>query len=437
MSEVVYWNREIECLPVEKIRQVQSERLVQTVKLMYDKVPYYRAKMDAIDLSPEDIRGVEDLDKLPFCTKADLRDAYPFGAFAADRADIVRVHASSGTTGKSTVCGYTKKDIDTWSECIARAFTQVGLTKEDIVHVAYGYGLFTGGLGAHYGSEFLGSITVPASAGNTKRQIQLLKDFGTTAICCTPSFALYLADTLEAEGYTKADLKLKAGFFGAEAWTEEMRAEIEDKLGLTAYDIYGLSEIMGPGVANDCLYKEGMHIPYDHFLCEIIDPETGKVLPEGEYGELVITTITKEGMPLIRYRTRDITALNYQPCRCGRTSPRMAKVTGRSDDMLIIRGVNVFPSQIESVVVRYNEVAPHYMIYVDRVNNLDTMEVHVEMSNDLFSDTVRNIEAVEKKLSDDIKSTLNVGAKVVLVNPRSIPRSQGKAQRVIDNRNKN
>lgn len=437
MSEVVYWNREIECLPIEKIRQVQSERLVQTVKLMYDKVPYYRAKMDAIDLSPEDIRGVEDLDKLPFCTKADLRDAYPFGAFAADRADIVRVHASSGTTGKSTVCGYTKKDIDTWSECIARAFTQVGLTKEDIVHVAYGYGLFTGGLGAHYGSEFLGSITVPASAGNTKRQIQLLKDFGTTAICCTPSFALYLADTLEAEGYTKADLKLKAGFFGAEAWTEEMRAEIENKLGLTAYDIYGLSEIMGPGVANDCLYKEGMHIPYDHFLCEIIDPETGKVLPEGEYGELVITTITKEGMPLIRYRTRDITALNYQPCRCGRTSPRMAKVTGRSDDMLIIRGVNVFPSQIESVVVRYNEVAPHYMIYVDRVNNLDTMEVHVEMSNDLFSDTVRNIEAVEKKLSDDIKSTLNVGAKVVLVNPRSIPRSQGKAQRVIDNRNKN
>lgn len=436
MSEVVYWNREIECLPVEQIRQVQSERLVQTVKLMYDKVPYYRAKMDAIDLKPEDIRGVDDLDKLPFCTKADLRDAYPFGAFAADRADIVRVHASSGTTGKSTVCGYTRKDIDTWSECIARAFTQVGLTKEDIVHVAYGYGLFTGGLGAHYGSEFLGSITVPASAGNTKRQIQLLKDFGTTAICCTPSFALYLADTLEAEGYTKADLKLKAGFFGAEAWTEEMRAEIEDKLGLTAYDIYGLSEIMGPGVANDCLYKEGMHIPYDHFLCEIIDPETGKVLPEGEYGELVITTITKEGMPLIRYRTRDITALNYQPCRCGRTSPRMAKVTGRSDDMLIIRGVNVFPSQIESVVVRYNEVAPHYMIYVDRVNNLDTMEVHVEMSNDLFSDTVRNIEAVEKKLSDDIKSTLNVGAKVVLVNPRSIPRSQGKAQRVIDNRKK-
>ncbi len=436
MSEVVYWNKEIECLPLEDIKKVQSERLVSTVKLMYDKVPYYRAKMDAIDLKPGDIKGVDDLDKLPFCTKADLRDAYPFNAFAADREDIIRVHASSGTTGKSTVCGYTRKDIDTWSECIARAFTQVGITKKDIVHVAYGYGLFTGGLGAHYGSEFLGSITVPASAGNTQRQIQLIRDFGTTAICCTPSFALYLADTMEQQNVKKEELNLRAGFFGAESWTEEMRKEIEDKLGLTAYDIYGLSEIMGPGVANDCLFKEGMHIPYDHFLCEIIDPETGKVLPEGEYGELVITTITKEGMPLIRYRTRDITALNFSPCKCGRTSPRMAKVTGRSDDMLIIRGVNVFPSQIESVVVRYNEVAPHYMIYVDRVHNLDTLEVHVEMSSELFSDTVRNIESIEKKLSEDIKSTLNVGAKVVLVNPRSIPRSQGKAQRVIDNRKK-
>lgn len=429
-----YWNKDMECIEVAELKKIQSQQLVKTIKRVWDNVPYYAEKMREANLSPEDIKGVEDLHKLPFTVKQDLRDNYPFGTFATPLSEVVRVHASSGTTGKQTVVGYTQNDIDLWSECVARSLGNVGVTRDDIIHVAYGYGLFTGGLGLHYGAEKLGATVVPASGGNTKRQIELITDFGATVLCCTPSYALYLADEMKELGLTKKDIKLRVGIFGAEPWSEEMRLEIENKLGLKAYDIYGLSEILGPGVSMDCLQKNGLHIWSDHFIAEVINPETGEVLPDGETGELVFTCISKETLPLIRYRTRDLTRLHTEVCACGRTHPRMEKVTGRSDDMMIIRGVNVFPSQIESVLLKFSEVEPHYMIYIDRMDNLDIMEIDVEMTDSFFSDEVRKIEELSQKLKEDIYSSLGVSAKVRLVEPKSIKRSEGKAVRVVDRR---
>ena len=422
-------------MPREELRKLQSQLLVKQVKRVYENVECYRNRMDAAGIKPEDIHGIEDLSKLPFSYKRDLRDYYPYGLFAVPMKDIVRVHASSGTTGKRIVVGYTRNDLDMWAECVARMMTAVGLGTEDIVQVSYGYGLFTGGLGAHQGGEKLGATVIPMSSGNTALQIQTMVDFGATAICCTPSYALYLGEEAERLGVTN-QLKLKAGIFGAEPWTEEMRAQIEAKLGIKAYDIYGLSEILGPGVACECECQAGMHVWEDHFIPEIIDPDTGEVLPEGSTGELVFTTITKEGFPVIRYRTRDICSLNYEPCACGRTHVRMRKPTGRSDDMLIIRGVNVFPSQIEEVLlnVSHNDITPNYQIIVDRVNNADTFDVNVEMSEQLFADDIKSIEAIEKTITEKLRSTLGIGAKVHLVNPKSIQRSEGKAKRVIDKR---
>jgi phenylacetate-CoA ligase len=425
---------EIEDVKRDELKKLQSERLMSTIKRVYENVPYYADKMKEIGISPNDIKSIDDLNKLPFTYKNDLRDNYPFGTFAVPLEDVVRVHASSGTTGKQTVVGYTQNDIDMWSACMARALATAGVAKKDIVHVAYGYGLFTGGLGLHYGAEKLGATVIPVSGGNTARQIQLLKDFGATVLCCTPSYALYIADEMKDAGLTKEDLKLRIGIFGAEPWSEEMRREIETRLGIKAYDIYGLSEIVGPGVSMGCEHSCGLHIAADHFVPEIINPETGEVLPDGEIGELVFSCITKEALPLIRYRTRDLSRLTYEKCACGRTSPRMEKVTGRSDDMLIIRGVNVFPSQVESVLLKFGEVEPHYMIYVDRIDNLDCMEVQIEMTQAFFSDEVKGIEATEKKLRHEIESMLGISAVIRLVEPRTIPRSEGKAKRVIDKR---
>lgn len=428
------WNEEMETIERQALKELQTKRLKDTVRRVYENVPYYALKMKEAGITPDDIHTVEDLSKLPFTYKTDLRDNYPFGTFAVPMEQVVRVHASSGTTGKQTVVGYTRQDIETWAECVARCLTNAGITSRDIVHVAYGYGLFTGGLGLHYGAEKVGATVIPVSGGNTARQIQLLKDFGATVLCCTPSYALYLADELKAAGLTKDDLKLRVGIFGAEPWSEEMRNQIEERLGLKAYDIYGLSEIMGPGVSMNCHSQGGLHIPADHFIAEIIDPDTGEVMPEGTKGELVFTCITKEALPLIRYRTRDLSVLTYETCSCGRTSPRMEKVTGRSDDMLIIRGVNVFPSQIESVLLKFSEVEPHYMIYVDRIDNLDVMEVQIEMNSGFFSDEVRKIESLERKLRHEIESTLGINAKIKLVEHKSIQRSEGKAKRVVDRR---
>jgi phenylacetate-CoA ligase len=430
----MYWNTQMETMSIDEMRKLQGERLKAVVERVYKNVPFYAQKMKYSGVSPDDINSVDDLYKLPFTNKTDLRDNYPFGTFAVGLDDVVRIHASSGTTGKSTVVGYTRSDIEIWSECMARALTNVGVTHKDIVHVAYGYGLFTGGLGLHYGAEKVGAVVIPISGGNTQRQVQLLKDFGATVLCCTPSYALYIADEMKGMGITRDDLKLRVGIFGAEPWSEEMRSQIEERLGLKAYDIYGLSEIMGPGVSMDCEKQAGLHIPADHFIAEIIDPETGEVLPEGAKGELVFTCITKEALPLIRYRTRDLSSLNYQKCACGRTSPRMEKVTGRSDDMLIIRGVNVFPSQIESVLMKYIEVEPHYLIVVDRVDNLDTLEIQIEVTPSFFSDEVRKLEELGKRLGGDIQSTLGVSAKIRLVEHKTIQRSEGKAKRVIDKR---
>lgn len=429
-----YWDEKMECLDRESLEKLQSERLVDTIKRVYAHVPYYAAKMKAAGITPDDIKGIEDLHRLPFTYKTDLRENYPFGTFAVPMEKLVRVHASSGTTGKQTVVGYTQNDINIWAECMARALASAGADEHDIIHVAYGYGLFTGGLGAHYGGERLGATVVPVSGGNTQRQIQLLVDFGATVLCCTPSYALHLADEMQRWGVKKEDLKLRIGVFGAEPWSEEMKQQLNEKLGLKAYDIYGLSEIMGPGVAINCPESNGLHIAADHFIAEIIDPETGEVLPEGSKGELVFTCITKEALPLIRYRTRDLSCLTYAPCSCGRTLPRMEKVTGRSDDMLVIRGVNVFPSQIESVLLKFTEIEPHYMIYVDRIGNLDVMEIHLEMNGELFADEVRKIEDLERRLDREIDSALGVNARVRLVEPRTIERSEGKARRVIDRR---
>ncbi|MEG0615823.1 MAG: phenylacetate--CoA ligase, partial [Oscillospiraceae bacterium] len=398
-----YWDEEIECAPASEMKALQSFRLSKTVRRIYEKVPHYRKKMDEIGLKPEDIKTVDDLSKLPFTCKQDLRDTYPYGLFAVPMDDVVRVHASSGTTGKQIVVGYTANDIETWKECTARALTAAGAGKSDFMHISYGYGLFTGGLGMHYGAEKVGATVIPASVGNTQRQITIIKDFGSTLICCTPSYALYLAETMEEMGITKDDIKLKAGIFGAEPWTEEMRNEIESKLGIKAFDIYGLSEIMGPGVAFECECQNGMHISEDNFIPEVIDADTGKVLSDGEEGELVFTCINKEAFPLIRYRTRDIAVLSHEKCACGRTLVKMMKPRGRSDDMLIIRGVNVFPSQIESVLLSLGNTSPYYQLIVDRINNTDTLEIQIEISGEMFSDAVRNIEEVESAIRSAVE----------------------------------
>ena len=429
-----YYQKEIECMPREEIKKLQSERLVRQVKRMYERVELFRIRMDEKGLKPEDIKGVEDLHKLPFSYKQDLRDYYPYGLFAEPLSNIVRIHASSGTTGKQIVVGYTQKDLDDWSDCMARQICATGGNKDDIVQVSYGYGLFTGGLGAHVGAERIGATVVPTSSGNTARQVQTMADFGSTVLCCTPSYAMYLGEAVNEAGL-RDKIKLRAGIFGAEPWTEDMRHAIEESLGLKAYDVYGLSEIMGPGVSYECECQKGMHVCEVMFIPEIIDPDTGEVLPEGESGELVFTTITKEGFPVIRYRTRDICSLNYEPCECGRTHVRMNKPTGRSDDMLIIRGVNVFPSQIEEVLLGVGGgITPNYQIIVGRENNTDTLDVNVEMSEALFADDVKTIEKLEKKITAQIRNVLGIGAKVHLVNPKTITRSEGKAKRVIDNR---
>ena len=430
----MYWDEKNERMPREAMRALQGRRLQNAVERVYQNVGYYRRKMEAAGITPEDIRTVDDLHRLPFTLKTDLRENYPFDTFAVPMDQVVRVHASSGTTGKQTVVGYSENDIEVWTECVARCLLNAGVTRSDMIHVAYGYGLFTGGLGLHYGAERVGATTIPVSGGNTKRQIELLVDFQPTVLACTPSYALHLADEMAAMGVTKDQLNLRVGIFGAEPWSEEMRVQIEEKLGLKAYDIYGLSETMGPGVSMNCGFNCGLHVQEDHFIPEIIDPQTGEVLPEGSVGELVFTCITKEALPLIRYRTRDLTRLYHDVCGCGRTLVRMEKVMGRSDDMLIIRGVNVFPSQIESVLLAYDDVEPHYMIYIDRIDNLDVMEVHIEMTSRLFSDSVKDIEKIEHMLRSEIQSAIGVSARIRLVEPRSVPRSEGKAKRVVDRR---
>ena len=425
----------IECISRDELYKLQGERLVETVKREYENVPMYRARMDAAGVKPEDIRGLEDLKYLPFMEKTDLRDYYPFGLLASPKQDIVRIQGSSGTTGKPIVSGYTRNDVAIWSEMMARTLTAAGCTDEDVVQVTYGLGLFTGGFGAYQGADKLGALVIPMSSGNTQRQITMMKALGTTILCCTPSYATYLGETIREMGIDPGkDLKLRAGCFGAEPWTEEMRVRIEQLLEIDACDIYGLTEIAGPGVAFECLEKHGMHINEDHVIAEIINPATGEQLPYGMPGELVFTTITKTGQPMIRYRTHDICTLTDDKCACGRTLARMGRITGRTDDMLIIRGVNVFPSQIESVLVRADGVAPHYMLIVDRVNSSDTLEVQVEMTEEMFGDTVAHIENVRKYITDQIKSVVGIASKVKLVAPKSIPRSEGKAKRVIDNR---
>ena len=428
------WNEKIECMSPDEMRTLQSTRLVDCVNRMAASVPYYAAKMKAAGVEPGDIKGMDDLHKLPFTDKYDFANNYPFGTFAVPLDQIVRLHASSGTTGKQKVVGYTHDDIDLWTECMCRSFAMGGVRKNDIVHVAYGYGLFTGGLGPHYAIERIGATAIPVSGGNTRRQIQILKDFGPTILCCTPSYALHLADELATYDTTLEDLKLRAGFFGAEPWTLEMRTQIEHKLGLHAYDIYGLSETCGPGVANTCEVGDLLHIQADHFIAEVVDPETGAPLPDGEIGELVFSSVTKQGTPLLRYNTHDLTRLTTGTCACGRTTPRMEKVTGRADDMLIIRGVNVFPTQIETVLLKFGEVEPHYMINIDRVHNLDVMEIRIEMSPRFFSDSIKEIEQTERKLRDEVASATGVSAKITLVEPKTLPRSEGKIRRVQDNR---
>ncbi len=435
ITKTTYWNDEVETMPRAGLESIQLIRLQKLVARVYEKVKPYRQKMDAAGVRPEDIRTLADLQRLPFMVKDDLRDNYPFGLFTVPLDEVVRVHASSGTTGKPTVVGYTEKDIVTWSNIVARSLTCAGAHKGDIVHNAYGYGLFTGGLGAHYGIERLGATVIPVSGGNTKRQVAVMKDFGATVLLATPSYALNLAETMEVLGVDPASLSLRVGVFGAEPWSENMRQEVEEKLNIKAVDIYGLSEVMGPGVAMECLHSErGMHIMEDHFLPEIIDPDSGEVLPAGEEGELVFTTLTKEALPIIRYRTKDISRLIYEPCACGRTLVRMEKVSGRTDDMLIIRGVNVFPSQVEHVLMGVDGVEPHYQIVVDREGNLDTMQLLVEVGEQFFSDEIKQLQGLGRHIQKEIKDYLGVTCKVKLVEPRSIQRSEGKAQRVIDKR---
>lgn len=429
-----YFNSEIECAPLEKIKEIQNEKLPRQVRRVYENVKYYRDLMDEKGVKPEDIKSTDDLYKLPFLTKADLREAYPYGLLATPLSECVRIQSTSGTTGKRVVAFYTQNDINMWDECCARAIVAAGGSKEDVCQIAYGYGLFTGGAGLNGGSHKVGCLTLPMSSGNTERQIQFMQDLHTTFLCCTPSYAVYIGETLDKMGISKDELDLKFGIFGAEPWTEEMRKSIEDTLGIKAYDIYGLTEISGPGVAYECEAQNGMHINEDHFLAEIIDPETGEVLPEGEKGELVFTSLDKEAFPLLRYRTRDICVLKHVKCACGRTHVKMTKPLGRSDDMLIIRGVNVFPSQIETVLLKMGYSA-NYQIVVDRVSATDTFDVYVEINEDKFFDTVRELTATEKELASALKTMLGINPNVHLVQPGSIERSEGKAKRVVDKRN--
>ncbi len=428
-----YYQKDAETMPVEKIKELQSKKLIKQVNHVYENVPYYRSLMDKKGVKPQDIKSIDDLHKLPFLTKADLRDAYPYGLLATDLKNCVRIQSTSGTTGKRVVAFYTQNDIDLWEECCARAIVATGSSNKDVCQVCYGYGLFTGGFGLNGGSHKVGCLTLPMSSGNTERQIQFMMDLGATILCCTPSYAAYIGESLKERGYKPEDNKLKVGIFGAEPWTEEMRRDIEKSLGIKAYDIYGLTETSGPGVAFECEEQNGMHINEDHFLAEIIDPDTGEVLPEGSRGELVFTSLDKEAFPLLRYRTRDICVLTRENCSCGRTFIKMTKPMGRTDDMMIIRGVNVFPSQIEAVLLNCG-YAPNYQIVVDRFNNSDTLDVYVEMSPENFSDTVKEISKKEKLLASEIRTMLGISPVVHLVAPKSIERSEGKAKRVIDKR---
>ncbi len=427
------WNETKECMSRDEMRNLQSARLRKMVDRVYHNVEFYRKKMQQLGIEPGDIRGIEDLNRLPFTTKNDLRDNYPFGLFAIPESEVVRLHASSGTTGKATVVGYSRRDIEIWQECVARVLAMAGIGKQDKIQVSYGYGLFTGGLGLHYGAENLGATVIPMSSGNTRKQITMMEDFGSTVIACTPSYLLHLTEALEEAG--KLDkIKLKAAILGAEPWTENMRNEIESKLHIKAYDIYGLSEIMGPGVAADCEYHSGLHVYEDHFIPEIINTETLEPVPEGDTGELVITTITKEALPLFRYRTKDLTSITYDKCECGRTLARISRFKGRSDDMLIIRGVNVFPSQVEAALLEISETSPHYLLIVDRINNLDVLEVWVEVEERFFSDEIRALEDLTRKISHILQTALGLAVKVKLVEPKTLERSEGKAKRVIDKR---
>lgn len=430
-----YFNEEFETLPRPALEALQVKRLKDMLERVYASVPFYRNSLDKAGIRPSDVKSLADLQRLPFTTKQDMRDSYPYALFAAPMEEIVRIHASSGTTGKPTVVGYTQRDIDNWADLMARALMTAGAHKGDIIHNAYGYGLFTGGLGVHNGAERLGASVIPISGGNTARQLMIMQDFGSTVLTCTPSYSLFMAEEAKAAGINFNDLKLRIGIFGAEPWSDAMRSEIEAKLNLTALDIYGLSEIMGPGVAMECFEgKNGLHIWEDHFIPEIINPETGERVGEGERGELVITTITKQGIPLVRYRTRDITSITYEQCVCGRTHARISRMSGRSDDMLIIRGVNVFPSQIESILVRIEGVEPHYLLIVDRKDNLDTLEVQVEVDEHIFSDEIKILQSLARTIEKEIKDMLGITCSVKLVEPRTIQRSEGKAKRVMDNR---
>ena len=433
MTKNVIWDPKAETMSRDEIHEIQSRELRAVTQRVYENVPFYRKKMDEKGVTPQDIQTAEDIVKLPFTEKSDLRDNYPFGLFAVPREEIVRVHASSGTTGKPTVTGYTKRDLETWADLMARSMSCAGITRESVVHVAYGYGLFTGGLGAHYGAERIGATVVPASGGNTQRQLMLIRDFGATALACTPSYAMNLADAMEKTGMDMSEIKLEAGVFGAEPWSEHMRQQLEKRLNIRAHDVYGLTEMMGPGVAMDCVERQGLHVWEDHFLPEIIDEDLQQV-PCGTEGELVITTLTKQGMPLLRYRTHDISSLDIRPCACGRTHVRMKRVKARTDDMLIIRGVNVFPSQIEHSLLKIQGIAPQYQIVVDRKGSLDTIEVQVELDRNLIGDTVRDLEALSARIAAQLASDVLISCQVKLCQPGSLPRSEGKAKRVIDNR---
>jgi phenylacetate-CoA ligase len=429
-----YWNEPKECMTKENKDQLQLERLQETLSRAYHNVPHYRRLFQKHGIDPEDVQSLSDLANMPFTYKTDLRDNYPYDMFAVSLSEVVRIHSSSGTTGKPTVVGYTRRDLNTWSELMARALTSGGATRHDVIQNAYGYGLFTGGLGFHYGGEKIGASIIPISGGNTDRQVMIMKDYGSTILACTPSYALFLAETLEDLGIKPEELKLKFGIFGAEPWSENMRREIETRLKIKALDIYGLSEIIGPGVAVECLEQKGLHVMEDHFIVEVIDPATGEVLPEGESGELVFTSLTKEALPIIRYRTGDISRIIPEPCACGRTLRRIGRIQGRTDDMLIIRGVNVFPSQIEHVLLQMGDVQPHYQLIVDRIGQLDQLEVHVEVSETFLFDEVRALEETASRIRSRIESLLGISVKVRLVEPKTLPRSEGKAKRVIDNR---
>lgn len=428
------WNESMECMSREQLREIQSIRLKKMVEYVYHNTPFYRKKFQEMDITPDDIKGIEDISKLPFTDKLDLRDNYPFGLAAVPMSEIVRIHASSGTTGKPVVVLYTRKDLATWAESISRAFAAYGATKEDIFQVSYGYGLFTGGLGAHDGATNIGASVIPMSSGNTQKQITLMHDFGASVLCCTPSYAMFLGEAMKESGYPRHEFKLRVGAFGAEPWTENMRRELESLLGIKAYDIYGLSEVAGPGVGYECSFQCGTHLNEDYYYPEIVDPKTGEPLPEGTLGELCFTHLTKEGMPLLRYRTHDLTALHYDKCECGRTLVRMDRILGRCDDMLIIRGVNVFPTQIEAVILSLKEFEPHYLLVVDRVNNTDTCELRVEVKEEYFVDEMAQMVGLQKKLEAELRSITGIGFKVKLVEPKGIERSTGKAKRVIDNR---